>query len=210
LRTPHKFVPRRGTLLEGGRPTFNIACHKGFFHYRTAGYRHIGTYGAECLLGMSTIGSIPVRIHLNTFFCSCIARIFANLESFSPSYRRSLTMAAITFDTFKFMRRLMDAGIPENQDEAISEAIQETHATQWSEMAAKRDLKELEGQLSTKADMAKVEVQVLELKRDIKELELRIAADMAKIHGELATARWGIAIIVGLVIALILKSFVRS
>ncbi len=83
-------------------------------------------------------------------------------------------MVAVTFDTFKFVRRLKDAGIPENQAEAISEAIKETHTNQFEEMAAKRDLKELEGQLSTKADMAKVEVQVLELKRDIKELEYRM------------------------------------
>ncbi|MEO5340591.1 MAG: CCDC90 family protein [Magnetococcus sp. MYC-9] len=109
-------------------------------------------------------------------------------------------MTAITFDTFKFVRRLKDAGIPENQAEAISEAIQETHANQFEDMAAKRDLKELEGQLSTKADVTKVEVQVLELKRDIKELELRMAAEMAPL-------KWGMAVCVGGIIALILKTF---
>ncbi|MBF0154974.1 MAG: hypothetical protein HQL64_14630 [Magnetococcales bacterium] len=41
-------------------------------------------------------------------------------------------------------------------------------------MAAKRDLKELEGQVSTKADVAKVDVHILELKHDLKELELRM------------------------------------
>ena len=130
-------------------------------------------------------------------------------------------MIAVTFDTFKFVRRLKDAGIPENQAEAISEAIHETHAAHLEDLASKRDLKELEGQLSTKADvvdLTKIDMHILELKqdaketklelkRDIKELELRIAAEMAKIHGELATMRWGIAIIVGGVIALILKSF---
>ncbi len=123
-------------------------------------------------------------------------------------------MIAVTFDTFKFVRRLKEAGIPENQAEAISEAIKETHANQFEEMAAKRDLKELEGQLSTKADVAdlhKIDMHILELKqdakeakselkRDIKELELRMTA-------EIAPLKWGMAVCVGGVIALILKSF---
>jgi hypothetical protein len=34
-------------------------------------------------------------------------------------------MAAITFDTHQFIRTLKDAGIPENQAEAISDAFKE-------------------------------------------------------------------------------------
>ncbi|MBF0295756.1 MAG: DUF1640 domain-containing protein [Magnetococcales bacterium] len=83
-------------------------------------------------------------------------------------------MHAITFDTFKFVRRLKDAGMPESQAEAISDALKETHAITLDEMASKRDLRELEAQLATKADLAKVDMHVLELKRDIRELELRM------------------------------------
>ncbi|MEO5352358.1 MAG: CCDC90 family protein [Magnetococcus sp. XQGC-1] len=123
-------------------------------------------------------------------------------------------MTAITFDTFKFVRRLKEAGIPEIQAEAISDAIQETHANQSEGMATKRDLMELGGQLSSKADvtdMAKMDIRLLEikqdaketkaeLKRDIKELELRITA-------EIAPLKWGTAVCVGGIVALILKSF---
>ncbi|MBF0161902.1 MAG: DUF1640 domain-containing protein [Magnetococcales bacterium] len=109
-------------------------------------------------------------------------------------------MTAITFDTFKFIRRLKDAGIPENQAEAISEAIKETSATQTEEFAAKRDLRELEGQLASKADVTRMDANIVELKRDIKELELRISA-------EIAPLRWGVAVCVGGITALILKTF---
>ncbi|MEO5352391.1 MAG: CCDC90 family protein [Magnetococcus sp. XQGC-1] len=83
-------------------------------------------------------------------------------------------MTAITFDTFKFIRRLKEAGIPENQAEAISEAIKETHVAQSEEFAAQQDLKKLEGALATKADVAQVDIHILELKRDIVELECRM------------------------------------
>ena len=109
-------------------------------------------------------------------------------------------MATITFDTLKFVETLKASGFDEPQARGMAVAIQEAHANQFEDMAAKRDLKALEGQLSTKADMAKVEVQILELKRDIKELELRIAA-------EIAPLKWGMMVCVGGIIALILKSF---
>ncbi|MGZ4977486.1 MAG: DUF1640 domain-containing protein [Methylobacter sp.] len=47
-------------------------------------------------------------------------------------------MTTITFDTHKFIRTLKDAGIPENQAEAISEAIKEAHGE--AELATKRDI----------------------------------------------------------------------
>nr|VFJ42892.1 MAG: Protein of unknown function (DUF1640) [Candidatus Kentron sp. DK]VFJ58308.1 MAG: Protein of unknown function (DUF1640) [Candidatus Kentron sp. DK] len=36
-------------------------------------------------------------------------------------------MTAITFDTLKFVHRLKEAGIPEQQAEAISDALKEAH-----------------------------------------------------------------------------------
>ncbi|MBF0310228.1 MAG: hypothetical protein HQL56_11945 [Magnetococcales bacterium] len=91
-------------------------------------------------------------------------------------------MTTITFDTLQFVRRLKDAGIPEPHAEAISEAFKEAQVTQASELAAKRDLKELEGQLSTKADVAKVEVHILELKRDIKELDVKLETRLKELE----------------------------
>ncbi|MEO5341396.1 MAG: CCDC90 family protein [Magnetococcus sp. MYC-9] len=89
-------------------------------------------------------------------------------------------MTAITFDTLKYANRLKSAGVPDKQAEVMAEMQAEVFDKNLDDLATKRDLKEL---------------------------ELRMAADMAKIHGELATMRWGIAIIVGGIIALILKTF---
>ncbi len=89
-------------------------------------------------------------------------------------------MTAITFDTLKYANRLKSVGVPDKQAEAMAEMQAEVFDKNLEDIATKRDLKEL---------------------------ELRMAADMAKIHGELATMRWGIAVIVGGVIALIVKTF---
>ncbi|MBF0180948.1 MAG: DUF1640 domain-containing protein [Magnetococcales bacterium] len=97
------------------------------------------------------------------------------------------TAATMTFDTLKFVRRLRDAGVEEKQAEAFSEAFKEVQDAQLAGLATKGDIQEV--------------------KRDIKELALRIAADMAKIHGDLATMRWGMAVTVGGIVALILKTF---
>ncbi|MBF0310178.1 MAG: DUF1640 domain-containing protein [Magnetococcales bacterium] len=100
-------------------------------------------------------------------------------------------MTTITFDTLQFVRRLKDAGIPEPHAEAISEAFKEAQVTQASELAAKRDLKELEGQLSTKADMAKIEARIreLELKVEVAKVELRKEIESAKVE----TIKWVVA-----------------
>jgi hypothetical protein len=59
-------------------------------------------------------------------------------------------MATITFDTHQFIRTLKDAGIPENQAEAITSAIKTAQSEQ--ELVTKQDLtlavKELEVNLT--------------------------------------------------------------
>ncbi|MEO5347902.1 MAG: CCDC90 family protein [Magnetococcus sp. YQC-9] len=84
---------------------------------------------------------------------------------------------AIAFDTLSSVRRLKEAGFTDEQAETQTRIIAEL----------------VDDRLATKQD-------ILEVKRDIKELELRIAA-------ELAPMKWGIAIIVGGVVTLILKAF---
>ncbi len=53
-------------------------------------------------------------------------------------------MHTATFDTFKFIRRLKETGLPENQAEAISDAIQDVHASQLKDLATKQDIKDLD------------------------------------------------------------------
>ncbi|MBF0284993.1 MAG: DUF1640 domain-containing protein [Magnetococcales bacterium] len=89
-------------------------------------------------------------------------------------------MTTITFDTLRYANRLQSAGVPDKQAEAMAEAQAEVWEKNLDDLATKRDLKEL---------------------------ELRIAAEFAKVTGELSTLRWGVAILVGGVVALVLKAF---
>ena len=57
-------------------------------------------------------------------------------------------MATITVDTYKFIRTPKDAGIPEAQAEAISEAFRTAHLE--AEVSTKTDLRELEYRLTIK------------------------------------------------------------
>ncbi len=55
-------------------------------------------------------------------------------------------MAAITFDTLKFVERLKHSGISEKHAKAISEAFKDAQSEM--EVATKQDLKELTYQLT--------------------------------------------------------------
>ena len=61
-------------------------------------------------------------------------------------------MSITTFDTLKFARRLKDAGVPEKQAEAEAEAIREAFA------------EALDTQVATKADIARLERELLIVK----------------------------------------------
>ncbi|MEO5348083.1 MAG: CCDC90 family protein [Magnetococcus sp. YQC-3] len=74
-------------------------------------------------------------------------------------------LATATFDTLKFVRRLRDAGVDEKQAEAFSEAIRDIHGAQSGELATKGE--------------------ILEVKHDIKKLEMRMDARFDKELGPL-------------------------
>jgi hypothetical protein len=76
-------------------------------------------------------------------------------------------MATITFDTLKFVERLKAAGVPESQAIAEAEALQE--ALGAAEVATKRDIERVEGQL-----------------REMK----------AEINGKLTLVQWMLALVV--------------
>jgi len=54
-------------------------------------------------------------------------------------------MASITFDTLKFVRKLQESGFEEKQAEGIAEAFKD--ASGEAELATKRDIERLEGQM---------------------------------------------------------------
>lgn len=78
-------------------------------------------------------------------------------------------MTTVTFDTLKFAGLLRESGFDEKQSTGLANAIQEVQASSLNGLGL---------QLATKADVAKMErdfsMQILELKRDIKESEYRI------------------------------------
>ena len=82
-------------------------------------------------------------------------------------------MTTITFDTLAYARKLKSAGFTEEQAEiqaeALVEIVDERLATKQDILELKRDIKELETTL--KRDMKELETT---FKRDIKELEMRL------------------------------------
>jgi len=87
-------------------------------------------------------------------------------------------MATITFDTHKFIRKLESAGFSTDQAEAVADAFRDA---------------------SGEADLAS--------KRDIRELELKIESRFEQVKGELTLIKWMLGIMLGGVMALILKAF---
>ena len=71
-------------------------------------------------------------------------------------------MATLTFDTLKFVKRLKSAGFNDEQSEALSEAQRESLA----------DI--LDTSVSTKSDIARLEKEIESLRRDVKEVEMRL------------------------------------
>ena len=78
-------------------------------------------------------------------------------------------MSALAFDTLKFAKRLKEAGFTEQQAEALAHAgaelIEQNLATKRDIADLKRDIKELE---------VKIEQSVPILARDLKDLEYRM------------------------------------
>ena len=71
-------------------------------------------------------------------------------------------MATVTFDTLKFVKRLKESGFNDAQAEAISEAQKDSLT----------DI--LDTTVSTKSDILRLERDIESLRRDIKELEMRL------------------------------------
>ncbi len=97
-------------------------------------------------------------------------------------------MATITFDTLKFVEKLKAAGVPEAQAKAEAEALQGVFA------------ETLETQLATKTDIVRLERRLDGFDAKIDRLE-------TKLSGELTLVKWMMGLILGGVIALIMRAF---
>ncbi len=87
-------------------------------------------------------------------------------------------MATITFDTLKFVRKLQEAGFEQRQAEGIAEAFKDASG---------------EAELATK--------------RDIERLEDKIDRIDTRLGGELTLVKWMMGLILGGVVALIMRAF---
>ncbi len=65
-------------------------------------------------------------------------------------------MSSITFDTLKFVTRLKESGLGENQAVAITEAFKEAHGE--AEVATRHDIEELRLELELKLSETKSEL----------------------------------------------------
>ena len=85
---------------------------------------------------------------------------------------------AIAFDTHRFVKRLTECGFTERQAETLAD---EQVALLNGNLATKADIAKVEAAL--KADIAKVEAA---LKADIAKVEAALKADIARVEGDLA------------------------
>ncbi|MBF0401602.1 MAG: DUF1640 domain-containing protein [Magnetococcales bacterium] len=83
---------------------------------------------------------------------------------------------AVTFDTHKFIKQMVATGFTEEQAEIQVRLLSEI----------------LDTQLSTKADMAKLDANMLELKRDIREIDAKVELTKAVLQKEIEAVRLGL------------------
>jgi len=90
-------------------------------------------------------------------------------------------MSAFTtssFDTLAYVKRLKEADVPEKQAEAQAEALR-----------------------------AALDTQDVATKGDLRELELKLRNDIALVRKDFDNLRWTVRIVLGGVIALLVRSF---
>jgi hypothetical protein len=97
-------------------------------------------------------------------------------------------MAAITFDTLKFVEKLKSAGISDAQAKAEAEALQGVLA------------ETLESQLATRNDLVRLE-------RRLDGLDAKIDRMDTRISGELTLLKWMMGLVLGGIFALIMRAF---
>ncbi len=115
---------------------------------------------------------------------------------------------ALAFDTYSYVKKLRDAGVPEQQAEVQVAAIASIlHDRMVTKEDHRRDLKELE--TSLKRDLKELETS---LKRDIKELETKLEGEIAGVRRDIKELemrlliRLGTLLVVGIgVIATLVK-----
>ncbi len=70
-------------------------------------------------------------------------------------------MSTATFDTHEFYRELVDSGLAEKTADALTKAVAKIEKAKLDELATRRDLKELEVKIAeTKAELSRLTLSV--------------------------------------------------
>lgn len=111
-------------------------------------------------------------------------------------------MATITFDTLKFPNKLKAAGVADKHAEAEAEAIAEVIQVNFKELVTKedlrRELKELELRFDAKLDRLEGKL--------IGEIT-QVRGEITQVRGEIALLKWMLGVLLAGVVSLVLKAF---
>jgi len=124
-------------------------------------------------------------------------------------------MAAVMFDTQKFVKRLQEANFPQEQAEAQSEAMREVLETAFASHAKEQQ------DISTRAVEtldSKTEKALLALKNEVNErfaktdtkidkLETKMDTRLAEIRGEMTLLKWMFGALVAGMVTLLVRTF---
>ena len=109
-------------------------------------------------------------------------------------------MAAVTFDTLKFVKTLREAGISEPQAEAFSTAVRESHEA--ADLATKADLREYESAI--RSDLEKLETS---LRHEMRELRHGMSDMRKDIDSKLEKLELRMTIKLGSIVVVALGAF---
>ena len=113
-------------------------------------------------------------------------------------------MSALTLDTHRTVKRLIEAGFSSEQAETVTDVLQETRASDLADLATKGDLTGLQSDLRTVETNLKADIRTLAadlrsveatLRSEIRSVEANMTAKIA--DGNRATLQW----VVGLFLA---------
>lgn len=109
-------------------------------------------------------------------------------------------MASVTFDTLKFVETLREAGVPETQAKAISQAVRDAHET--AELVTNRDLREATTAIRTDMQAMRAEIQ-----SDMQSLRAEVRSDVQSLRAEVRALEPRLTIRLGGVVVVALGAF---
>lgn len=117
-------------------------------------------------------------------------------------------MAAVIFDTLKFVEKLTSVGIPEIHAKAQLEALSEVMNTNIQSFITEHELKEMEATLESKIDKLDAKIDKLEsrLTAKIDRLDAKTDGVETSLRGELLLIKWMLGFLLTGVTTLIIKS----